>query len=59
MSRNTRRMIERLDPFNLPQQGADRLALSTAAPKVEKTSDSSARPSRAPRQRDTKAPRRK
>jgi hypothetical protein len=52
-------MIERLDPFNLPQQGADRLALSTAAPKVEKTSDSSARPSRAPRQRDTKAPRRK
>ena len=59
MSRNTRRMVERLDPFNLPQQGAEGLKLSSAAPKVEKNGDTSDRPPPAPRQRDTKAPRRK
>jgi len=51
-------MIERLDPFNLPQQGADKLALSPPSPKVQKDGDrsDSARP---PRQRKAKAPRRK
>ncbi|HKP23599.1 MAG TPA: hypothetical protein VJV39_07020 [Dongiaceae bacterium] len=51
-------MIERLDPFNLPQQGADKLALSPATPKVQKDGDRSdgARPAR---QRNTKMPRRK
>jgi hypothetical protein len=53
-------MIERLDPFNLPQQGANRLALSPAAPKVQNNDGplEGLRPPRAPRQRKAKAPRR-
>jgi len=58
VSRNTRRMIERLDPFNLPQPGAGRLASSSAAPKVQNNDDRSNGP-RAPRQRKPKTPRRK
>jgi hypothetical protein len=54
-------MIERLDPFNLPQRGADRLVLSPPAPKVEKSDDPSDGPraSQVPRQRKSKVPRRK
>lgn len=58
MSRNTRRMIERLEPFSLPQQGADRLALSSATPKIEKNDDGPGA-SQVLRQRKSKAPRRK
>ncbi|HJR23054.1 MAG TPA: hypothetical protein VJ822_15590 [Dongiaceae bacterium] len=61
MSRHTRRMIERLDPFGLPQQAADRLALEPAVPKVQENGDTSDKPCppRVPRQRGAKAPRRK
>jgi len=54
-------MIERLEPFSLPQQGADRLALSSATPKVGKNDESSEGPraSQVPRPRKSKAPRRK
>jgi hypothetical protein len=54
-------MIERLDPFNLPQQGADRLALSSATPKNEKNDGPSDGPraSQVPRQRKARASRRK
>jgi len=61
VSRNTRRMIERLDPFGLPQPGTDKLATSSAVAKVQKNDDPSEglRAPRAPRQRNAKAPRRK
>jgi hypothetical protein len=52
-------MIERLDPFSLPQQAADRPG--AAAPEVQKKGDASEDPRvvLAPRQRKPKAPRRK
>jgi len=54
-------MIERLDPFGLPQPGTDKLATSSAVAKVQKNDDPSEglRAPRAPRQRNAKAPRRK
>jgi hypothetical protein len=53
-------MVERLDPFSLPQPVADRLALSPA-PKVQKNPDEIDRPGPAapPRSRGAKLPRRK
>jgi hypothetical protein len=51
-------MVERLDPFSLPQSVADRLVLSPA-PKVQKNQDARPGPSGPPRQRGAKVPRRK
>jgi hypothetical protein len=58
VGRNTRRMVERLDPFSLPQPVADRLVLSPA-PKIQKNQDARPDPSGRPRQRGAKVPRRK
>ena len=60
MIRNTRRMIERLDPFSLPQEGRRPLVLTGNAAKPEDRGDAGDNPRapRTPRQRK-KAPRRK
>ena len=60
MARSTRRVVERLDPFSLPQQGLVPLALPAAAPKYDTRGENAgrARTTQAPRQKN-KAPRRK
>ena len=55
MSRNTRRMIERLDPFSLPQERLCPLALTGDAPKRDERGKAPDNP-RPPRQRKPKAP---
>jgi hypothetical protein len=51
-------VIERLDPFDLPEYGAARLAIGPAAPKIRKNEDSpgDARPGPVMRQRKSKPP---
>jgi hypothetical protein len=51
--RTTRRVVERLEPFSLPQQGLVPLALPAAVPKHDNRADN------AGRSRTTQAPREK
>jgi hypothetical protein len=60
VTRNTRRMIERLDPFSLPQEGLRPLALTGGAAKPEGRGEAEGGPRAPPTPRQRKkAPRRK